>query len=154
MPAGESELALRIVVVEPVEGVAVAMQKGQTGKGELAAPDHASPDAVVFDFSIRASQAANGEGPRLLGPFVQGPPDARFVYINWGTMAGDADSAWTRRIKVPLSGLTWPLINALPRGGRLEARIAGRARDGGPACASVPLLASGWLALTAEQASG
>jgi hypothetical protein len=47
---------------------------------------------------------------------------------------------------VPLSGITWPLIEealAAPDA-VLEARIAGVARDGGPVCATVPLLDGGW----------
>jgi hypothetical protein len=49
-------------------------------------------------------------------------------------MAGQADSCWTRRLKVPLSGITTKMIAA---GGILEARVPGTGRDGGPACASV-----------------
>jgi len=49
-----------------------------------------------------------------------------------------------RRAKVPLGGVSWALIEALPAGERLEAHIAGTARDGGVACASVPLLPPGW----------
>jgi len=43
-------------------------------------------------------------------------------------------------------GISWTLIDALPAGGRLEAHIAGTARDGGVACASVGLLPPGWRA--------
>jgi hypothetical protein len=42
---------------------------------------------------------------------------------------------------VPLSDITEKLIRS---GRRLEARFNGTARDGGPACATVPLLDGGW----------
>jgi len=47
-------------------------------------------------------------------------------------------------VVVPLGGISQELVEALRGGGRLEARIAGRGRDGSPACASVPLLVPGW----------
>jgi hypothetical protein len=68
------------------------------------------------------------------------------VYVNSGTLAGQVDSRWTRRAKIHLEGISWELIErALASPGTvLEARIAGMARDGGPACATVPLLDGGW----------
>ncbi len=52
---------------------------------------------------------------------------------------------WVRRIKVHLSSITWPQIDeAVKTSGVLEARIQGTGRDGGPSCASVPLLGGGW----------
>jgi len=60
------------------------------------------------------------------------------------TLAGEVPSCWTRRAKVPLAGITDALIAT---GEILEARFAGTARDGGPACATVPLLDGGWHAV-------
>ena len=139
-----TDLPLRIVVEGPLAGVAMAMQHGDSRGARLVKPVGASPDALVFDFTVTLNGSTTAGAPRLLGPFVQGPPDGRFVYINSGTSAGQCGSPWTRRIKVPLSGLTWDLFEDLPGNGRLTARIAGVARDGGPACASVKLLPPGW----------
>jgi hypothetical protein len=136
--------ALRVVIVDPFPGVALALQRGKAGSAALIAPSSISVDAVAFDFTVVAAPAKSGPSPRLLGPFVQGPPDGRFVYVCIGRYAGDAASPWSRRAKIPLTGLTWPLIEGLKAGGRLEARVAGRARDGGPACASLSLLPPGW----------
>lgn len=138
------DLPLRIVMEGPVPGVSIAMQRGGSGKATLIGPACASDDALTFDFAVTVSGVTSAGAPRLLGPFVQGPPDGRFVYLNSGTYAGQTGSTWQRRAKVPLAELSWPLIEALPPGGRLEARIAGKARDGGPACASVALLPPGW----------
>ena len=70
----------------------------------------------------------------LGGPFVQGPPRQRFVYLDIGTSAGQMDSCWTRRLKIPLEGIQPKIIRT---GGVLETRVAGTGRDGGPACATV-----------------
>ncbi len=138
------ELALRITMEDPVPGVAIALQRGGAGKAELVPAAAASPAAITFEFETVVEGALPDGRPRFLGPCVQGPPDARFVYLCVGQLAGQPGSPWTRRVKVPLGGLSWCLIGTLCPGARLEARIAGRARDGGPACASVPLLGPGW----------
>jgi hypothetical protein len=70
----------------------------------------------------------------LAGSFVQRPCGRRFVYLDIGTYAGQADSHWSRRRKIPISGITAKMIAA---GGVLEARVPGTGRDGGPACATV-----------------
>lgn len=144
MVADAFDVSLRILVADPVPGVALALQRGKSGSHALIAPSSLSVEAAAFDFAVLAAPAKSGSAPRLLGPFVQGPPDGRFVYLCIGKYAGDPASPWARRAKIPLTGLTWPLIETLGAAGRLEARIAGRARDGSPACASLALLPPGW----------
>ena len=146
MRADPFELPLRIVMERPPAGAVIALQRGATGKAMLVAPVSVSQDALVFDFAVTVSGAGADGGPRLLGPCVQGPPGGRFVYLNSGTYAGAPGRSGGRRAKVPLGGIGWALIEALPAGGRLVAHIAGTARDGGVACASVPLLPPGWRA--------
>lgn len=133
----DAELPLRIVVVDPPPGVTFAPQ---SGKSELVPPSHTTPKQLVFDLTVRVRDEAQ---PNFLGPFAQGPRGARFVYVNSGTSAGQTNTPWSRRAKVPLAGITWPLIRRA-KGKPLEARFAGTARDGGPSCATVPLLGAGW----------
>ncbi len=136
-------IALRITVLQPPPGVSFRLQRGRR---ELTAPTEITPEALSFDFTVRLAEAPRTNPPRLLGEYAQGPPAARFVYVNSGTLAGDVGSPWSRRAKVPLTSITWRLIDrvrATP-GAALHARIAGTARDGGPACASVPLLGEAW----------
>ncbi len=145
MAAEKFELPIRIVVVDPVPGLAIALQRGQAGKAMLAPPTGRSPEAVTFDIEVTVDGRLPDGRPRLLGPFVQGPPGARFVYLPIGQYAGQADSAWAGRVKVPLGGLDWAAIEALPPCHRLAARITGRAPKGGPALASMRLLPPGWV---------
>jgi hypothetical protein len=142
--APQPELRLRITVVGPPAGVALRMQRGRF---ELADAVSASSDALVFEFPVTVADAACMP-PRFTGAFAQGPADGRFVYINVGTSAGQHDSPWTRRIKVPLYSVTPELVaEALAKTGALLAtRINGTGRDGTPACATVPLLAPWALA--------
>jgi len=100
---------------------------------------------LSFDFTVRVRTGSSG-ALNFLGPFTQGPPSVRFVYVNMGTSAGDAGSCWTRRAKISLRGITAELVAALEKtpAGILEARYAGTGKDGGPTCASVKLLGDGW----------
>jgi hypothetical protein len=146
MRAEKSVLPLRIVVDQPVPGVAIALQRGSGHKFDLVGPVGGSAEALVFEFDV-AVDGETAEGrPRLLGPFVQGPPSARFVYLNIGASAGQIGSPWQRRAKVPLRAIDWQSIEARAPDERLTGHIAGTARDGSPACATVPLLPPGWTA--------
>ena len=142
---GERELHLRITVVQPPEGVMFQMQRGQGRKVDLVPPTHALQASLSFDFILRVGERPDGQ-PNFLGSFAQGPPDGRFVYINSGTLAGQSHSCWTRRAKVHLSGITQQMIEQVLSDPEaiLEARIWGLAKDGGPACATVPILDDGW----------
>lgn len=132
----ERTLRLRITLVRPPAGVQFCLQRG---KSELVDAAVSTAADLSFTLDVRA-QPGEGDSVRLLGPFTQGPPTARFFYIGVGTYAGQIGSPWSRRIKVPLSGITWSLAEK----GDLEAHIEGTGRDGGPACATVPLLDGGW----------
>ncbi len=118
------------------------MQRGRTSLEE---PSQTSERALSFDFVVRiGAPLANGR-PNFLGEFTQGTPDDRFVYVNSGTLAGNESSVWTRRAKIKLAGIDSALLKKALNSpdSVLEARIAGSAKDGGPACATVPIL-GGW----------
>ncbi|HEV7590563.1 MAG TPA: DUF5990 family protein [Longimicrobium sp.] len=136
-------LPLRITVLHPPAGVTLAVQRG---KSDLLPPASISTDAVVFELSVRVAPRGEGGEPNLLGPFAHGPPADRFLYVNSGTSAGQPDSCWTRRAKLKTAGIGWALIEEVlgTPGAVLEARIRGAGRDGGPCCATVPLLDGGW----------
>jgi hypothetical protein len=139
----EGEVGLRVVVVRPPHDVWFAVQRG---KAELVEPALRTDDETSFELTVRVGDGRPDGLPNFLGPFTHGPPAGRFVYVTSGTLAGQRDSCWTRRAKVHLSGITWEMIEAVLAGAAevLEARFLGAARDGGPACATVPLLDGGW----------
>ena len=136
-------LSLRITLIKPPPGVPFCLQQG---KDDLVPPSSERGEITSFDFTVNIANDRIDGPPKFRGPFVQGPPAGRFIYVNSGTYAGHSDSCWSRRAKVPLSGITWDLIEeALSKSSAvLEARIAGTTGDGGPACATVKLLEGGW----------
>jgi hypothetical protein len=130
------------VVEHPVPGVALRLQRG---RGELIEPTSATATEVAFDFTVRVDLTGRRGAPNFLGPFTQGPPDARFVYVNAGQSAGQHDSPWTRRAKIPLTEITAAQAKAaLESRARLEVRFDGQDRDGGPTCATVHLPDGAW----------
>ena len=63
-----------------------------------------------------------------------------------GAYAGQTDAPAGWRAKVGLEGISHELLVELKsrRSGVLEAQFAGTGRNGGAACATVPLLRGGW----------
>lgn len=151
----KGEIPIRVRVVAPPSGVRFRVQRG---RADLDEPTLMSDLEIAFDLTVRVGGARPDGLPNFLGPYAQGPPAGRFLYVNSGTLAGQPDSCWTRRAKVPFRGVTWSMVEeVLSRAGQvLEARIAGTAGDGGPACATVPLLDRGWRVVPrhSEDASG
>lgn len=130
----DTDLRLRVNVIDPPKAVRFQMQRGRT---DLVPPSREARTGLGFDFAVRVGTRPGGE-PNFLGPFTQGPPDGRFVYINSGTLAGQPDSRWTRRAKVPLTTISWALIDAARRKGvGLEVDMPGGGRDGSPTCGTV-----------------
>ncbi|WP_418236037.1 DUF5990 family protein [Comamonas serinivorans] len=92
-------LNLRLIVTDPLPGVQCAMQRGQSGLH----PPVASSDALVFEFAVQVDLSKDPIS--LTGEFTQGPPAKRFVYVNSGTYAGESGTSWSRRAKVPITGI-------------------------------------------------
>jgi hypothetical protein len=139
----KNTLLLRLIVTEPLPGVRCAMQRGRTG---LLAPATSS-GVLTFDFDVQVDLSK--DPPGLTGEFAQGPLAKRFVYVNSGTYAGQSGTPWSRRAKVPITGVTASLAaEAIATKGRLRASVRGTSEDGGPFCASVPLL-SDWTVVAA-----
>lgn len=138
----EGEIRFRVVVRRPLRGVPVGIQRGHS---EVLLPAHADDERIIFEFVLRAAQRHDGAST-LRGPEAQGGTADRFIYVNWGVRAGDPTSRWDRRAKLSLTSLTSKdLQRALETSGSvIEGEMEGVGDDGGPACATVPLVGGGW----------
>lgn len=141
--APQTELSLRITVTDPIPGVLLRLQRGRRG---LVEPTRSTPSEVTFDFTVRVGPTRPDGAPTPLGDFTQGAPASRFVYVNAGQQAGQADTPWSRRAKIPLSGIGLDQVRAAlaQPGACLEVRIPGQGSDGGPTCATVRLPPDAW----------
>lgn len=130
----KQEVPFRIIVTGPLRGVVMRVQ---LGRDELMEPVRESNGRLVFEFDI--SVDSSGEAPNFLGKYVQGPKDARFIYVNSGVMAGQTDSCWSRRAKLSMRSVTKRQIERVlaAQGSRIETVMAGIGSDGGPTCANV-----------------
>jgi hypothetical protein len=136
-----ADVRIRLVLIDPPAGIDYGIQSGAGTTYETLFVQQRTRGDVVFEFTMPVADTRKDGGPNFLGPFAQGPPAARFVYIDVGTCAGQPSTPWSRRMKVPLGAITWPLVQKVMKsGGVLEAKIPGTAKDGGPNCATVRLL--------------
>ncbi len=114
-------MRLRIVVTDPPTGTGTTF--GIQDKSGALHPDTSkSKDAVAFECDVNVSDGGGRSEPNFLGPFAHGPKTARFLYISHRS---DGTAAWIKRIKVPLSSITWAMIEAAA-GGALETEVDGR----------------------------
>ena len=128
------EVGVRIRMLNPPDGVTIKVQRGSD---ELLAPANETGGDLTFEFPIEVDLGS--AKPNFLGKYAQGPKDARFIYVNSGTYAGEADTRWARRAKLSLMSITQNQVeDALSSPGKkLETSFNGTGTDGGPTCASV-----------------
>src|ERR1700752_2336416 len=106
------EVPLRIILQEPTPGVVYGLQKGRGSNYETVQKQVFDASDLIFDFTVEVKHGDNGN-IILHGPFSQGTPQDRFVYIDIGTYAGQKDSQWGRRLKIPLAGIDAKLLDTL-----------------------------------------
>lgn len=144
-PKFETIVPLRIVLVDPPPGVDFGIQEGKGNDYKTTDIQRSKTGNLIFECTITV-KSNRADGPlNFGGPISQGPPTGRFIYIDIGKSAGQFDSCWQRRIKIPLEGITWEMIDAVLEASKrlLQATIPGTGKDGGPSCATVKPI-DGW----------
>ena len=134
----ESEITLQVVLIKPPPDVVFGLQKGSGKNYETLQKQIPKFNDLTFTFTIKVKgDRSKDKLPKFSGSFVQGPADNKFVYIDIGTCAGQSDTIWSRRLKIPLTGITWKDIDSLSGNSMLQATVSGTGKDGGPNCATV-----------------
>jgi hypothetical protein len=87
-----------------------------------------------WDLEATATQA--GGGIDITGPYIQGRPGARFIYLAWGAL-GDGTFAMFRRAKLMLDAIDPATLDAAHRYGVLTAHLELTDTKGLPLCAAV-----------------
>ncbi len=127
-----SEITLRIILERPPADVDFGLQAGHGSTYEVTQKQRSKGRDLSFEFVVNVKVGRDHERPDFAGPFVQGAAGDRFVYIDIGTYAGQTNTPWSRRLKIPLNVITWDLIDS---GMILVAHLPGAGKDGGPSCA-------------------
>ena len=122
----------------PPAGVDYGIQEGSGSVFKTIAKHRSTGQDLLFDFQIQFRFDDDGI-PVFTGPVVQGPKDGRFVYIGIGTFAGQKDSVWQRRLKIPLRDITKKMILQVQSDPNLllASTVPGVAKDNGPNCGTV-----------------
>lgn len=126
----------RLLVFNPPPDTPFAVQEGSAG---LVGATPRKDDRLQFDFELRIGLREDGSGYQFLGPFAQGTPRDRFVYLNSGRRAGQSGTPWDRRAKIKLLPIPAELLKCVlaKPGLVLCGTLDGTGRDGGPICASI-----------------
>jgi Family of unknown function (DUF5990) len=103
--------------------------------GELLGLVPGDSPAATWTLDATVTQAPDGETD-LKGPYIQGPPGGRFIYLSWGTV--DAPGAFTmfRRAKLRLAAVPPEVLRGAQRQGLLVVRVILTDPRGNPVCAS------------------
>jgi len=134
----EPEITLQIILIKPTPGVLFGLQKGSGNNYETVQKQIPASNDLSFTFTIKVKgDRSKEEFPKFSGSFVQGPSGNKFVYIDIGTYAGQHGTIWSRRLKIPLTGISWAAIDSLSGNSMLQASVPGTGKDGGPNCATV-----------------
>ncbi|MEE4544147.1 DUF5990 family protein [Streptomyces sp. V4-01] len=127
------------------EGIHVAVQRRGRPQELLGVTPGDAPGAR-WTLECLARPSADGLA-ELTGPYVQGGPGGRFVYLSWGTVGpGGQGFAMFRRAKLVLGAIPPEVAAAAVRTGRLTGRLGLTDAHGRPLCARVVPPAISWTA--------
>ena len=138
-------IPIQILLIDPPVGVDFGVQEGKGNDYKTIQVQRSKTADLRFECSITIRGNRADGPPNFVGTIVQGPATGRFIYIDIGKSAGQIDSCWQRRIKIPLQGITWEMISTVVDAPKriLQATIPGTGKDGGPSCATVKPI-DGW----------
>lgn len=95
-------------------------------------------DAPAAEWTLECTAILGPDGtPDVRGPYVQGPPGGRFVYLSWGTVGPDGGFAMFRRAKLMLAAVPAEVLADAVRSARLHGRLGLTGAGGGALCARV-----------------
>jgi Family of unknown function (DUF5990) len=105
-------------------------------------------DAPYAAWTVDCAAVATPTGVDLRGPYIQGPPGGRFIYLSWGTVGDDKNFTLFRRAKLWLNAIPPGVLDDALEVGLLVGRLGLTDRKGNPLCAAVRPPAIEWLAAT------
>jgi uncharacterized protein DUF5990 len=134
----KQQIRVSIVLSDPPPGVDFGIQKGKGNIYDTIQTQRSNGSDLHFEFLVDLKQ-----GDQTMADFggdsVHGPLGERFIYIDIGTCAGQKETQWTRRLKIPLRDISDEMIKAVVDDDKraLHITVPGTGRDGGPNCATV-----------------
>ncbi|WP_394345764.1 DUF5990 family protein [Flaviaesturariibacter aridisoli] len=117
-------VSLQIIIKKPKAGICYGLQKGSGSTCVTEQAQMSGDSDLTFELvmPVKADRAGRFV---FSGPFAQGSPEERFVYIGMGSYAGQKDSTINGRLKIPLPELSGNLLVYMERGSVLAACVPG-----------------------------
>jgi hypothetical protein len=111
-------------------------------------------NAPSATWTVDCAPVPASTGFDLQGPYIQGPPGARFIYLSWGTVDDAKKFELFRRAKLWLDCIPSDVVTSAVDQGLLVGRLGLTDRKGDPLCGTVrpPLIE--WSARSATTVSG
>ncbi|WP_316756377.1 DUF5990 family protein [Streptomyces herbicida] len=107
-------------------------------------------DATSASWTLECTTHASPTGTGVKGPYVQGRPGGRFIYLSWGTVDEAGTFTMFRRAKLLLDAVPTDVLDAAARSGMLHGRLGLTDARGGPVCARVVPPTISWTAESAD----
>lgn len=121
------------------EGIHVAVQR-RARPAELLDPQPGDAPTAAWTLECTVTETGTGAGAGgvdVRGPYVQGGPGGRFVYLSWVTVDAAGTATLFRRAKLMLDDVPADTLRAAARTGRLLGRLGLTDAKGHPLCAAV-----------------
>jgi Family of unknown function (DUF5990) len=103
-----------------------------------------APDAM-WDLECKAALNPDG-GVEFTGPYIQGGPGRRFIYLSWGVVEDDGTFTMFRRAKLMLDAVPAEAARQALDSGVLVGVLGLTDDKGNPLCAGVRPSAIEWIA--------
>jgi hypothetical protein len=104
-------------------------------------------DAASATWTLDCTAVVSPTGVDLKGPYVQGPPGGRFIYLSWGAVDGAHNFTLFRRAKLWLDAIPSGVMENAMELGLLVGRLGLTDHKGNPLCAAVRPPVIEWSAL-------
>ena len=94
-------------------------------------------DAVSAVWTLECDAPTTSAGVDFKGPYIQGRPLGRFIYLSWGEVAEGGEFEMFRRAKLWLDAIPPDVLHTAERSQLLVARLGLTDLKGHPLCAAV-----------------
>lgn len=100
---------------------------------------------VTWDLECKVAEKPDG-GVEFTGPYIQGGPGRRFIYLSWGVVEDDGTFTMFRRAKLMLDAVPVDVARQALDSGVLIGSLGLTDDRGNPLCAGVRPSAIEWIA--------
>jgi hypothetical protein len=116
-------------------GIHVGMQR-RSKPAELLGLTAGDESAVSWTIDAVVTETPDGAAD-IKGPYIQGPPGGRFIYLNWGMVDDSGEFTMFRRAKLWLNAVPPEVLSSAAAAGALVGRLGLTDAKGNPVCASI-----------------